>query len=169
MWREAPYWGNFATYKSADTRVALEFTIFLLKCPEMTLLVRQTSYKEGDLPQPLWFVILTPGVAVNKQPCPDYRLHHTLYSLTYVTNCHRRDMSTYLASSYSQSAFDGPIPSFLSSPPILTCCAISPTSFGDTGPHLRRWLVAQPSTVSLLDEVFLIFKANAKRSMHSPR
>ena len=28
--------------------------------------------------------------------------------------------------------------------PFLTCCAILPTSFGGKGPHLRRWLVAQP-------------------------
>ena len=34
-------------------------------------------------------------------------------------------------------------PYFLPSP-FLTCCAILPTSFGGKGPHLRRWLVAQP-------------------------
>ena len=34
-------------------------------------------------------------------------------------------------------------PFFLPSP-FLTCCAILPTSFGEKGPHLRRWLVTQP-------------------------
>ena len=36
--------------------------------------------------------------------------------------------------------------SFLPPPPFLTCCAILPTSFGDMGPHLRWWLVTQPSS-----------------------
>ena len=52
--------------------------------------------------------------------------------------------------------------------PLLTCCAIL-TSFGGKGPHLRRWLVAQLSSDGLLAEVFLTCKANARRSVHSPR
>ena len=63
-------------------------------------------------------------------------------------------------------------PYFLPSP-FLTCCAILPTSFGGKGPHLRRWLVAQPlhQTVSKLrfSGVFLSPKVNARRSMHSPQ
>ena len=51
--------------------------------------------------------------------------------------------------------------------------AILPTSFGGNGPHLRRWLVAQPlhQTVCLLrfSGVFLGCKANARKSVHSPR
>ena len=54
--------------------------------------------------------------------------------------------------------------------PFLMCCAILPTSFKWKGPHLRRWLVAQPSsTVSLLrfSGVFLGCKVNARRPEHS--
>ena len=63
-----------------------------------------------------------------------------------------------------------PIPSFCSS--FLMCCAILPNSFGGKGPHLSRWMVQQLHlTVSYLrlSEVFLSCKANAKRSVHSPR
>ena len=64
------------------------------------------------------------------------------------------------------------LPSFLPSR-FLTCYAILPTLFGGKGPHLRRWLIAQPlhQTVSWLrfSGFFLGSKANARRSVHSPR
>ena len=66
-----------------------------------------------------------------------------------------------------------PVPSFpyFLPFPILTCCAILPTSFGGKGPHLRRRLVARPlhQTVSQLrfSGVFLGCKANARRSVNS--
>ena len=44
--------------------------------------------------------------------------------------------------------------------------------FGGKGPHLRRLLVAQPSSDGLLAEfsrVFLSSKVNARKSLHSPR
>ena len=66
-----------------------------------------------------------------------------------------------------------PILSFFLPFPFLKCCAILPTSFGGKGSHLWRWLVAQPlhQTVSYLrfSGVFIIRKANAMRSVHSPR
>ena len=54
-----------------------------------------------------------------------------------------------------------------------TCCAILPTSFEGKGPHLKRLLIAQPlhQTDSQLrfSGVFLSFKGNTKRSVHSPQ
>ena len=55
----------------------------------------------------------------------------------------------------------------------LSLNVILPTSFGGKIAHLRRSLVAQPLhlTVSQLrfSEDFLSFKANARRSVHSPQ
>ena len=48
-----------------------------------------------------------------------------------------------------------------------TACATLLTSFGGRKLHLRRWMVAQPSS-SLLAGVFLSCKVNARRSVHSP-
>ena len=62
-------------------------------------------------------------------------------------------------------------PLFLSSP-FLTYCAIIPTSFRGRGPHLRRRLVAQPSsTVSKLrfSRIFIDCKVNARRPVRSRR
>ena len=50
----------------------------------------------------------------------------------------------------------------------LTCLAILPTSFGDNEPHLRRRLVALPSSDGPLAEGFRGFP-NARRFKHSPR
>ena len=63
-----------------------------------------------------------------------------------------------------------PFPSFI---PFLflTCCVILPTSFLGKGPHLRRWLVAQPpSTVYYMtfSGFFLSGKVNARRFVYSP-
>ena len=53
--------------------------------------------------------------------------------------------------------------------PYLMCYAILSTSFGDKGPHLRRWQVAQSSD-GLLAEVFRGFRrVNARRSVYSSR
>ena len=64
-----------------------------------------------------------------------------------------------------------PTPSFLYflPSPFLTFCATLPTSFGGKGPHLRRWLVAQLLHRLRFSGVFLSYKANARRSVHSPQ
>jgi hypothetical protein len=46
------------------------------------------------------------------------------------------------------------------------------TSFGSKGHHLRRWLVAQPSSEGILAEVTgvsLNWNVNVRKSVHSPR
>ena len=60
------------------------------------------------------------------------------------------------------------VPLFLPSP-FVTYCGILSTSLWGKGPNLRQWLVAQPSSTVSLAEVFLSCKANARRSVHSPR
>ena len=53
----------------------------------------------------------------------------------------------------------------------LTCCGILPTSFGGKGPHLWRWLVAQPlhQTDSKLRFSGVFLSCKARSSVHSPR
>ena len=61
--------------------------------------------------------------------------------------------------------------SFLPSP-FLTCFAILLKSIGSKGPHLRRELVAQPSSNGHLDEIFRGFpirKGNARKPVASHR
>ena len=58
----------------------------------------------------------------------------------------------------------------LSTPsPSLRCCVILPISFGSKGLNLWQWLIAQSSSDSLLAEVFLSCKVNARSSVHSPQ
>ena len=45
----------------------------------------------------------------------------------------------------------------------LMCCAILPTSFGGKGPHLRRWLVAQPLHQTSLSWGFLGFSSAVRQ------
>jgi hypothetical protein len=55
----------------------------------------------------------------------------------------------------------------------LECCSSLPRSFGDRGSHLRRWLVAQPSSERShswrFPGVFLRCTVNTRRSVHDYR
>ena len=49
----------------------------------------------------------------------------------------------------------------------LTCCLFLPTSFVGKGPHLRRWLVAQPLSMVSYSVIFFSCNVNARRCGHS--